>query len=201
LGGCCFFTRAQALTVVNNAMRKLLQILVLLIAPVIGAAQNNKEEAQSFFKLIVKTYFDKDCDKFYSLFNDTVTIISPYGEEVLSSKGIDKDRKACDKFEEFTEGLASFQQYINDYKIIVLDKKEFTSKNNDSVAKKIAAEQTDNFLVYEIIQKLNKGYTDCDFLVFGNIHQSTSSKNISRGLFWLIVRKTKNGWKIFGTKA
>lgn len=182
-------------------MKTLLQILFLIFVTTKGSAQSNKEGAKSFFKTIVKTYFDKDCDQLYSLFNDSVTVVSPYGERVFSSKEMVDDRKACDKLGEFTVGLNSFQHYIDEYKIIVLDKNEFTSKNNDSVIKQISAENTSNIMVYEILQEFNKYYTDCDFLVFGNIHKSNGDKNISGGLFWLIVRKTKYGWKIFGTRA
>src|SRR5687768_2767022 len=120
-------------------MKILLRILVLIFVSTNSSAQDNKEDAKSFFKTIVKTYFDKDCDKFYSFFNDTVTIISPYGDGVIPSKEMTSNRKTCDKFEEFTEGLNSFQHYIDEYKIIALDKKEFTSKNNDSVVNKISA--------------------------------------------------------------
>jgi hypothetical protein len=182
-------------------MKTLLKILVLTLCTVNCFAQDNKEDAKSFFKAIVKTYFDKDCDKFYSLFGDSATIISPNGVGIYSTKEMAENRKACEKFEEFTKRLSSFQYYIDEYEIIVLNKKEFTSKNNDSIIKKISAEQTDNVFVYEILQEFNKNYTNCDFLIFGNIHKSDSNKNISRGLFWMIVRKTKYGWKIFGTKA
>jgi len=112
-----------------------------------------------------------------------------------------ESRKACDKYEEFTEGLISFQRYIDEYRIIVLDKNEFTSRNVDSIINKISAEQTHNVFVYEILQEDNRNYTDCDFLIFGNIHKSDSKRNLNRGLFWMIVRKMKNGWIIFGTKA
>ena len=81
-----------------NFMKTLLQILFLLLfitncaAP--DAAPEIKEEAKLFFKTIVKTYFDKDCDKFYSLFNDKVTIIGSYGDGVFSSKEMVESRKA-----------------------------------------------------------------------------------------------------------
>ena len=182
-------------------MNALLKILVLIFLSSNCLAQNEKEDAKSFFKTIIKTYFDKDCDKFYSFFNDSATIVSPYGEGVYSTEKMIKSRKACGKFDEFTRGLNSFQIYIDEYKIIVLNKKEFTSKNNDSILKKISADQTDNVYVYEILQELNKDYTDNDFLIFGNIHKTDSNKNISNGLYWMIIRKTKSGWKIFGTQA
>lgn len=182
-------------------MKTLLNTLILTIFTINGFAQDNKEGARSFFTSVVKTYFDKDCDKFYSFFGDSVTIISPAGTGIYSTKGMDEGRKACDKFGQFTEGLNSLQQYLEDYKIIVLDRSEFTAGNNDSILKAISAEQTGNGFVYEILQEQDILYTDCDFLVFGNIHQSDSNKNLSHGLFWMIVRKTKNGWRIFGTKA
>lgn len=182
-------------------MKTLLLILFFTLSLANCFCQGNKQDANSFFKTIVKTYFERDCNKFYSFFGDSATIISPYGTGFYSTKEMNESRKACDKFEEFTEGLSSFQHYIDEYKIIVLDKREFTSNNNDSVLKVISAEQTDNVFVYEILQSQSKNFTDCDFLVFGNIHKSNSNKNISSGLFWMIVRKTKNGWKIFGTKA
>jgi hypothetical protein len=182
-------------------MKTVFSILLLLSVSAIGSAQDNKEGAKSFFKTIVKTYFDKDCDKYYSLFNDTISIVSPYGQEIFAKNIIDTERKTCDKFEQFTEGLNSFQQYADEYRFVVLNKKEFTSRNDDSVINQIAAENTNNILVYEILEEYNRYYTDQDFLVFGNIHKTNSAKNISKGLFWFIVRKTKQGWKIFGTKS
>jgi hypothetical protein len=77
----------------------------------------------------------------------------------------------------------------------------FTSLNADSIKAKIAAQQTDNLFVQEILQEFNSYYTDSGFLVFGNIHTSDGTKNIHSGLFWMIVRKTKDGWKIYGTRA
>jgi hypothetical protein len=182
-------------------MKRLLQITGLIFISLTGFAQDNKEEAKRFFQSIVKTYFDKECDKLYSFLNDTISIVSPYGEEILPSKMMAETRKICDKFDEFTADLVSFQQYIDEYKIIVLSKSEFTSKNNDSVTKLVSVENTGNLMVYEILQELNTYYTDDDLLVFGNVHKSNNNKNLNQGLFWLIVRKTKNGWKIFGTKA
>lgn len=181
-------------------MKSLLLAILFFLFAFNAKAQQDKEGAKDFFKTVVKTFFDKDCDKLYSLFNDTVTIVNPYREGIAPSAHMVYDRKACEKFDEFTEGLGSFEKYTEDYKIIVLNRKEFISTSNKQVEDQIMAEGTDNGMVYEILQEMHRYYTDNDYLVFGNIHNSDQNKNIGRGLFWMIVRKTPTGWKIFGTR-
>ncbi|MES2778208.1 MAG: hypothetical protein V4722_28790 [Bacteroidota bacterium] len=182
-------------------MKQLFYIGILILTPYLGASQSIKQEASEFFKSIVKTCFDLDCDRFYSFFTDSAAIISPNGVGVYSTKKMIESKKACDKFEEFTEGLSSFQDYLNHYKIVILNKKEFTSKNNDTIIKKISAEKTDNLFVYEILQEFNNNFTNSDYLVFGNIQKSNEKRVAGDGFFWMVVRKTKQGWKIYGTRA
>jgi len=181
-------------------MKNLLPAILIFLFAFSAEAQQDKEGAKDFFKSVVKTYFDKDCDKLYSLFNDSVTIVNPYRESIVSSARMVESRKACEKFDEFTEGLGSFEKYIADFKIIVLNRKEFSSSGNKEVENQVLAEGTDNGMVYEILQEMHRYYTDNDYLVFGNIHNSDPAKNIGRGLFWMIIRKTPAGWKIFGTR-
>jgi hypothetical protein len=182
-------------------MKQFLTIIMLSLIPVLAKSRDNKEKADGFFRVVVKTYFDRDCDRFYSFFYDSVAIISPNGVGVYSTKEKIKTRKACSKFKEFTEGFDSLDDYLNHYQIIVLDKKEFTSKSNDTIKRKISAEETDNLLVYEVLQEFGNNFTDSDYLVFGNIRKTDKSKSIENGVFWMIVRKTQDGWKIFGTQA
>ena len=175
-------------------------IFFLILIPCLAICQDVKEEAKDFFKTIVKAYFDRDCDKHYSFFSDSATVISPYGIDIYPTKEMIESRKTCDKFEEITSGLASFESYLKQYQIIVLNKKEFTSKNNETIVQKIAANGTSNSGVYEVLQEFNSNYTDCDYLVFGNIHKTNDKMNLANALFWMIVRKTKHGWIIFGTE-
>jgi len=171
------------------------------LTPYFGNSQSIKQEASEFFKSIVKTYFDRDCDRFYSFLTDSAAIISQNGVRVYSTKKMIESKKACNKFEEFTEGFASFQDYLNDYKIVILSKKEFTLKNNDTIISKISAEETDNLFVYEILQEFNNNFTNSDYLVFGNIQKTNKKRTMGDGLFWMVIRKTKQGWKIYGTRA
>lgn len=173
---------------------------LLLVMFLDAAAQEDKEGAKTFFLSVVKTYFDRDCDKFLSCLSDSMSIVSPYGEGLLSSEEIHESRKPCEKFEEFTRGLPSFDFYKEHYKIVVLTKEEFTPAGNKKIEKLINARETGNLYIYEILREFNRYYTPDDHLVFGNAHKNDPDKNLGDGLFWMIVRKTKDGWKIFGTQ-
>lgn len=182
-------------------MKQVFYIVTLILTPCQGNCQSVKEEAGAFFKSVVKTCFDRDCDRFYSCMADSAAVISANGVGVYSTKSMVETRKACSKFEEWTEGLASFQDYLDHYKIVVLSRKEFTSKNNETIKRKITAEGTDNLFVYEILQAYGNNFTNADYLVLGNIRKTSENKIMKAGLFWMVIRKTKQGWKIYGTKS
>jgi hypothetical protein len=162
--------------------------------------QDNYTAAASFFKQVIKTYFDRDCNKFYTSIADTVCIISLYGDTVIEKSKLKPAEEICEKFDSFISGIKSYAEYIDHYKIIVLSKAEFTSKGNSLVLERIKNEEEGdiNRMVYDMLGEYNRYFTEHDFLVFGNLPAKKGLPALNDGAFWMIVRKTSNGWKLFG---
>src|SRR5690606_30670726 len=98
---------------------RLLPVLILLFFSSTSFSQNaDKEEAKNLAKELVKSYFNKDCDAYLNLWHDTIRIIHPYKDTLLSFNTLFGDTaKACDKFSRKTrfEDGYTYEEYLNDY--------------------------------------------------------------------------------------
>jgi hypothetical protein len=164
------------------------------------SAQSTKDEAELFFKSIVHSYFSNG-DRLLSSFNDSVVIINPSVDTLIPASAIDLSKDTVffrNKLHNWTLNIKTFENYLDKYTIKVYDKKEFTGKTNEQLKHdSLPSKEIDMPLVFSILRTLNKFYTDNDYLVIGNIPKSNSVGTIF-GLYWMILRKTQTGWKIFG---
>jgi len=181
-------------------MRQTLIAIILFLSVTKLYAQSTKDEAQIFFKLIVNSYFSNG-DKLLSSFNDSVAIINPSVDTLIPASAIDLSKDTAffrNKLHNWTVNIKTFENYQNNYFIKVYEKKEFTGKTNEQLKHdSLLNKDIDMSFVFSILHTFNKFYTDNDYLVVGSIPKSNSAETIF-GLYWMIVRKTEKGWKIFG---
>lgn len=178
-------------------MKYNLKFFILILVFVNAFSQDKKLEAENFYKSIIKTYFDKDCDKLYNSINDSITILGSSDGKIYSSAKIKESRKACGKFEQFTSDLISYENYIENYEILVLSKYEFTSDIN-SVIDKEYWERLSMFDVFQNIKNYENIFSSSDYFIIGKINKIDKAKDLS-GPFLYIVRETADGWRIFGS--
>jgi hypothetical protein len=153
-----------------------------------------KDEAANVFKEIVKCYYTKDCDKFYSYFNDSITFINLTIDTLLSSKPIIEMRKICGKFDKIIAKTLTFENYLDNYTIEVLSYEDYSTSDRKSLAKYVHPNADGGFgLAY--INAHHKYYTKNDFFVMGDI--PTKTDQYIGAPFFLVLRKTNQGWKIF----
>lgn len=178
-------------------MKSNLKFLLFFLVFINSYSQNKKLEAENFYKSIIKTYFDKDCDKLYNSINDSVTIIGSFDGKIYPSSAIKQSKKMCNRFEEYTSDLISYQKYIENYEIFVLNKEDFTL-NAETIINKKSLERLAMFDVFENINKFNTIYSSNDYLIIGRLNKKYGSKDL-HGPFTYVVRETSDGWKIYGT--
>lgn len=163
-------------------------------------SQSPKDEAQEFFKSIVKSYFSNG-DKLLVSFNDSIVIINPSVDTLVPASSFDSPKDTAffhNKLHNWTANIKTFENYLNKYYIKVYDKTEFIGKSNVQLRQDtLLNRDMDMSMLFPILHIFNKFYTDNDYLVVGSIPKLKSDNSIF-GLYWMIVRKTKNGWKIFG---
>jgi hypothetical protein len=184
-------------------MRKILIVLVTLSSTVAKShAQSNKDEAKAFFTSIVKSYFSNG-DKLLLSFNDSIVIISPIVDSLFPVSILDLSKDTVHfhaKMHEWTTDVKSYVNYTNKYRIEVYDRKEFTANTYEQVWKdSLLNQDPDMPLVFSILHTFNKYYTDNDYFIVGSIPKSRDDKTLY-GLYWMIVRKTEKGWKIFAIR-
>lgn len=177
-------------------MKYSLKFIILFLVFVNAYSQNKKLEAENFYKSIIKTYFEKDCDKLYNSINDSITIIGSFDGKIYSSAKIKESRKLCNRFEKYTTDLISYENYIKNYEILVLNKYEFTSDINSIIDIKYL-ERLSMFDVFKNIKKFKNIFSPSDYLIIGTINKNENSGELF-GPFLYIVRETTEGWKIFG---
>ncbi|HTB06054.1 MAG TPA: hypothetical protein VK806_03800 [Bacteroidia bacterium] len=197
-------------------MKKVVVFIVIISFCSCSAQSPTKEEAKNAFLEIMKTLMKKDCDKFFSYFNDSIKILIPMlpSSRVRQYKPSDLDTillsgpilkeisEMCGKIKEDFRGNPDtlYTNYINQVDIKVLNEKEFL----DTAAlrakdKKWYMDLKDNGFYLRLMGYMPKYYTANDFLVFGNMTKDGDYiKPMGRfGWYVYVLRKTKSGWKIF----
>lgn len=167
--------------------------LVLLVGQL--TAQKEKEEAKIAFMEIVTCYFKKDCAKFYSFFNDSITLLNQNTNDHISSKSLIEKKKSCDNFTKYTEKTKSFDKYISNYLVAVMDNGEYTSPDR-SVLRKYFFEMSGSPMCLMRVNAFNKFFTKNDYLIIGDIPKEKKAENFVGSPYILMLRKTKTGWKI-----
>lgn len=158
-------------------------------------AQTEKEEAKKAFMEIVSCYFKKDCAKFYSYFNDSVTLLNQNTNDRISSKLIIEKKKSCESFAKYIEKTKSLEKYLSNYLVAVMDNSEYTSPDR-SVLRKYFFEMSGSPMCLMRVNAFNKFFTKNDFLVIGDIPKEKKAENFVGSPYILMLRKTKAGWKI-----
>jgi hypothetical protein len=175
-------------------MKRLVIISIVLVVSQL-AAQTEKEEAKKAFMDIVSCYFKKDCPKFYSFYNDSVTLLNQNTNDCISSKQLAEKKKACEKFAAYTEKTKTFESYLKNYLVAVMDNSEYTSPDR-SVLRKYFFEMSGSPMCLMRVNAFNKFFTKNDYLVIGDIPKEKKTENFVGSPYILMLRKTKNGWKI-----
>ncbi|MFV0484374.1 MAG: hypothetical protein ACK5MG_09825 [Bacteroidales bacterium] len=84
-----------------------------------------RQEASEFSLSVVKTYFDEDCDKYWSFVSDSILLMD---EEGTFAKE-DKKDKLCSSLKRAIRNKdKTFQDYIDTYKVEILTKEELENK-------------------------------------------------------------------------
>jgi hypothetical protein len=173
-------------------MRLWITLLLLTISSNL-MAQNDKKAAEQFFKKVVKSYFD-NCETVISYFDDSVTIVNPFIDTIFSREDL---RINCFAISEFIKPIGTYKNYLKEYKLIVLNKKEFSTKTVQQIQKDSVSKKSEYGWVLSILRRFNSRYTKDDYVVFGDIPVNNVMA-VNPDIFWKIVRKTKNGWRIVG---
>jgi hypothetical protein len=177
-------------------MKNFVILFVLLVGGSLSA-QSEKDEAKKAFMEIVTCYFKKDCAKFYSYFNDSVTLLNQNTNDHISSKQLSQKKLSCEKFAAYTEKTKTFDSYLKNYLVAVMDNSEYTSPDR-AVLRKYFFEMSGSPLCLMRVNAFNKFFTKSDYLVIGDIPKEKKSENFVGGPYILMLRKTKAGWKISG---
>ena len=186
-------------------MKRLTLILSILAFNLSAFCQTSeKEEAMEFAKKIVGTYFDFDCTSYLALWNDSIIIINPYKETVVSTVNLFSDTaEICRKFDRVRfDNDYTYQQYLDEYEIRIYSKEEMVG---DSI--KMLRE---DLMVVEIFKLYGNTYPDGTYFFSGwyrnnysdqlNNDESPDQQRITHFRSWVkLIGKTQDGWKIVGT--
>ena len=167
-------------------MKKISIIFILLIGLVLlgGCTQqtikidsglSEKEQAKEFSLQIVKTYFDKDCNTFYSALSDTIYLLDDDGP---FEKNSDIKEKLCESITQSVRGEYTFQDYLDSYNVRILKKIEYENE----------------FPTINNLQKFKP--TSNDYLFVGSEVKANKDNFMWDDLLVFMVRKTENGWRI-----
>jgi hypothetical protein len=183
------------------------------------AQQPTIEEAKKAFLTIIQTLMKRDCSKYFADFNDSIKVLIPmlpssrYRHPTpsdmdtifLSKNWILRDtNRVCSKIGEDFSGKAdtSFSNYLKQADIEVFSEKEFL---DTATARKVYLKWNkragEECAYLRLIAFMPKYYSENDFLILGNVTKEGSSCNLIGRMEWYIyvLRKTNQGWKIFGT--
>ncbi len=166
-----------------------------------GFAQGDKNGAKDFFKKVISTYFDSSFG-LGSYVNDSIILISPNYDTVFGGNIFKIEIAGYgDVFQKrvrgWVEPFKNIDDFLNNYEIFAYNKAEFTNDSNLLIANEAARDNPENTFALKITSRFKRHYTNDDYFVFGNVPIDKSKPFIS-GLFLMIVRKTKSGWKISG---
>jgi hypothetical protein len=174
---------------------RFLTLLLALSFSTFSVAQTEKEEAKKAFMEIVSCYFKKDCAKFYSYFNDSVTLLNQNTNDRMSSKSLINKKKSCESFAKYIEKTKSLDKYLNNYLVAVMNNSEYTTPDRMAL-KKYFFEMSGSPMCLMRVNAFNKFFTKNDYLVIGDIPKEKKPENFVGSPYILMLRKTKAGWKI-----
>jgi hypothetical protein len=154
-----------------------------------------KEEAANAFKEIVKCYYNKDCNKYSSFFGDSISVLNFTIDTLLSTNHVINPTKVCEQFDKVIAKTLTYENYLQNYSIEVLSYEEYSTKDKKTLGKYIHKLANGGFcLAY--INAHNKYYRKNDYYVMGDIPKNND--NYLPSPYYLMLRKTKTGWKISG---
>ncbi|MDO8998790.1 MAG: hypothetical protein Q7W45_03420 [Bacteroidota bacterium] len=174
---------------------RILVILFIIFSWVFSNAQSEKEEAKKAFMDIVSCYFKKDCTKFYSNLNDSITLLNVNTNDHISSKLLLEKKKSCEKFTAYIEKTKSLDYYFKNYLVAVMDYNEYTSPDRAEL-RKYFFEMSGSPMCLMRVNAFNKFFTKNDYLVIGDIPKEKKPENFVGSPYIMMLRKTKAGWKI-----
>jgi len=139
---------------------------------------SEKEQAKEFSLKIVKTYFDNDCNQYVSYLDDKIYDLMNNEKLLLSKEQLKViDENSCFLKDIVNNGY-SFQDYLNSYEIIIMDKNEYQLKHPGS-------------------KLLNSFNSENSYLFIGlELKDKNSEDFISTGYFRFIVKKENGIWKL-----
>lgn len=175
-------------------MKKRLTFVFLL--PLSLWAQSNKEEAIDTFKEIVKCYYEKDCNKYLSFFDDSISVLNKETDNIFPVSFL-TNKKPCSNFDRSITKTKSYQNYLENYTIDAVTYTEFTTSDRRTLLKKYSNPESNGGFVLAYISLLHKYYHSKDVLVIGDIPKNTGAKHVDYPYIYLL-RKTNKGWRIVG---
>ena len=178
--------------------KKFLLSLIVILLSCKADKPATKEGAIEAFKEIIKTYYDKDCEKYLSFWADSVSTLNKDTNLKFPSSLLTGGKKSkCTHFDKVTETTKTYENYLKNYSIEAVSYSEFKFGNRDSLLRKWDAIKKSNggwTLMY--ISIFNKYYGPNDVLVIGDVPKGSSE--YMYGPFLYLLRKTNDGWKIIG---
>ncbi len=175
-------------------IKRLLTVLFLFLS-INSFAQNDKEEAKDFYKKIIKSYFDT-CTFFLESLNDSIIPIGMHEGFYFPTNKIGSN-EICNRISQLKKGLNNYNNYENAYQVVAYSKNEFTTKPMDIVKKDSFLLKNENVgFVMTILNLYKKIFTNNDYLIVGNFPKNEDKKQVLNAMFWFILRKKENGWKI-----
>lgn len=176
-------------------MKKLIIISFLLFSSNLFS-QNEKAEAKIFFEKIIKSYFDT-CSFLIESIADSIVPIGMNEGFYLPKNKIDTN-KLCNNISRTKRIFKSFTDYKTKYKIVVYSKEEFSNKTKEELLKNSFLLKNENIgFVFMLLNGYKNTFQNSDYFVVGNFPKNGNQKEVLDGMFWFIVRKTNEGWKIF----
>ncbi len=178
-------------------MTKLFFLIFLL--PLVLLGQSNKTEAINAFEEIIKCYYDKDCNKYYSFWADSVsTLNKDTNFKYPSSRLISNKKSNCSHFNQVIKETKTYENYLANFDIEAVTYSEFKNQDRKKLVEKYEAKKSNAGWTLGFITLFNKYYMPNDVLVIGDIPKD-GSKYIGLPYVYLL-RKTNKGWKIIGVQ-
>lgn len=136
----------------------------------------DKLQAKEFSLQIVKTYSDDDCDAFYDALLDTIYLLDGDGPVEKSSE---TKEILCNSHSKAFREERTYQDYLDLYEIEILEKAEYD----------VDYPEIESLQVFET--------TSDDYLFIGWETKDSQQENFVWGdMFFFMVRKTGDGWRI-----
>jgi hypothetical protein len=157
-----------------------------------------KIEAKVFYLNIVELIIKNDCQGYINSYADSVKIISPVGDTLMSNSFLRKSQSFCNEISKLLPDSITLENYESDYDIIILNKSEYT---NPSIYDSLNIGLFDNRLVCRILTNYKDKYSEDDYLVIGNKRKDNDESKIMREslMFVYVIRYKNEKWEILGS--